>query len=105
VKKLKGFQKKHLRGLAHNLKPTVFIGQKGGSAAVSQSAEEALSKHELIKLKFIDFKEKDQKKEILENLENMTGAELVGMIGHTAVFFRPHSDPEKRKIEVPERDK
>jgi RNA-binding protein len=105
VKKLKGFQRKHLRGLAHNMKPTVFIGQKGVSAAVSQSAEEALGRHELIKLKFIDFKEKDQKKEIVEKLEDVTGAEMVGMIGHTAVFFRQHSDPEKRKIEIPEREK
>ena len=105
MKKLKGFQRRHLRGLAHNVKPTVFIGQKGGSAAVSQSAEEALSKHELIKLKFIDFKEKGQKKEVVEKLENMTGAEMVGMIGHTAVFFRQHSDPEKRKIEVPIRER
>ena len=105
VKKLKGFQRKHLRGLAHNMKPTVFVGQKGVSAAVSQSAEEALSKHELSKLKFIDFKEKGQKKEIVEKLEDMTGAEMVGMIGHTALFFRQHSDPEKRKIEVPVRER
>jgi RNA-binding protein len=105
VRKLKGFQRKHLRGLAHNMKPTVFIGQKGVSAAVRQSAEEALSRHELIKLKFIDFKEKNQKKEIVTELEDVTGAEMVGMIGHTAVFFRRHRDPEKRRIEVPIRER
>ncbi|MBW1754247.1 MAG: YhbY family RNA-binding protein, partial [Deltaproteobacteria bacterium] len=57
MKKLQGFQKKHLRGLAHSLKPVVFIGQKGITDTVVRSINEALNSHELIKVKFIDFKE------------------------------------------------
>ena len=100
---MKGYQKKHLRGLAHNVKPVVFVGQKGITGAVARSAEEALDQHELIKLKFVDFKEKTQKKELAAALEEMTGSEMVGMVGHTAIFFRRHRDPEKRRIQVPER--
>ncbi|MBN1276038.1 MAG: YhbY family RNA-binding protein [Deltaproteobacteria bacterium] len=101
MEKLKGFQKKYLRGLAHGMKPVVFIGQKGLTPAICLSAEEALDRHELIKVKFIDFKEKDQKREITCVLENETGSEVVGVIGHAAILYRRQSDPEKRRIELP----
>ena len=102
--KLKGYQKRHLKGLAHKVKPVVFVGHKGITDAVTHSTEEALNKHELIKLKFIDFKEKTRKKELAARLEKITGSEMVGMVGHTAIFFRRHRDPDKRKIQVPERE-
>ena len=101
--KLKGYQKKYLKGLAHNLKPLVFIGHKGVSSQVTVAVDEALAKHEVIKVKFIDFKEKDQKTEIVSTIEKETSSELVGMIGHIAIFYRQQSDPEKRKINIPKR--
>jgi RNA-binding protein len=36
-------------------------------------------------------------------IEAETGCRLVGIIGHTAIFFRQHSDPDKRKITLPQR--
>ena len=104
MKKLQGFQKKYLRGLAHGLKPVVFIGQKGLTDTVVQSINEALNSHELIKVKFIDFKEKEHKKKIAETIEQQTGCEQAGMIGHTAIFYRQHTDPQKRKIKIPQRE-
>ncbi|MCD6430842.1 MAG: YhbY family RNA-binding protein [Deltaproteobacteria bacterium] len=98
---LKGFQKKHLRGLAHVYKPVVLIGQKGISESLSEALEEALDSHELIKVKFVDFKEKEQKKEMIEQLEKSATCEMVGMTGHIAIFFRQNRNPEKRKINVP----
>jgi len=103
VEKLKGYQKKYLKGLVHGMKPVVFVGQKGISPAVTKAVDESLAKHELIKVKFIDFKEKDQKKEIAGAIEKETASELVGMIGHMAIFYRRQKDPEKRKINVPNR--
>ena len=102
MKKLTGFQAKYLRGLAHALKPIVFVGQKGVTDALIASTEQAFDRYELIKVKFIDFKEKKQKKEIAEAIEMKTGCLLAGMIGHIATFYRPHSDPEKRRIVLPE---
>ena len=64
--KLKGFQKKYLRGLAHNLKPVVLIGQKGLTDDLIKSADRALDRHELIKVKFNEFKEREQKTEITD---------------------------------------
>jgi len=104
MRKLEGFQRKYLRGLAHSMKPVVFIGQKGLTPGTLQSTESALDRHELIKVKFIDFKEKDQKTEIVGALESETGSEVVGMIGHTAILYRQQEDPERRRILPPERE-
>ena len=100
---LKGFQKKYLRGLAHAYKPVVHIGQKGLSESLSEALEEALESHELIKVKFVDFKEKEQKKEMIKKLEETSFCEMVGMTGHIAILFRQNRNPEKRKISVPEK--
>ena len=101
MKNLKGFQKKYLRGRAHKLKPTVFIGQKGITENIIRSTDEALTAHELIKVKFIDFKEKRQKAELSEILSERANCQAVGMIGHVAIFYRQHEDPDKRKIKLP----
>ena len=98
---LTGFQRKYLRGLAHSLKPVVSIGQKGITDAVIRTINEALDTHELIKLKLLAVKEKDQKKELIERIEVENKCEVAGTIGHTAILFRQHQDPEKRKITLP----
>ena len=100
---MEGFQKKYLRGLAHSLKPVVLIGQKGLTDDLLKSADQALQSHELIKVRFNDFKEKEQKEQISRTLEEKTGSELVGSVGHIYIFFRQHEDLEKRRIQLPHR--
>jgi RNA-binding protein len=92
-----------LRGLAHGAKPVVHVGQHGVTDAVVQAADDALDTHELIKIKFIDFKEKAQKMALSGEIERRTESALVGMIGHVGVFYRRHENPEKRRIALPER--
>ncbi len=99
---LKGFQKQHLKGLAHAYKPVVHIGQKGLSENLADSLEEALESHELIKVKFVDCKDKAQKQELIKQMETTSRCELVGMTGHIAILFRQNRNPEKRKISVPQ---
>jgi RNA-binding protein len=101
VEKLKGVHKKYLRGLAHSRKPLVTIGQKGITPSLFKAIDEALDTHELIKIKFNEFKEKEQKQEVSVMIEKETGSEMVGMIGHTAIFYRQQKDAEKRKIVIP----
>jgi RNA-binding protein len=103
LQELKGYQKKYLRGLAHKLRPVVYVGQKGATDAVVDSLEEALSTHELVKIKFVENKEKNTKKMISTELEKRTGSRLVGLIGHVVILFRSHPDPDKRKIILPRR--
>ncbi|MBN2417840.1 MAG: ribosome assembly RNA-binding protein YhbY [Deltaproteobacteria bacterium] len=102
MSRLKGFQKKYLRGLAHNLNPVILIGQKGLTDELVKSSDQALERHELIKVKFNEFKEKDQKAEITEELCKRTNAELAGTIGHIAILYREQTDPDKKNIVLPE---
>lgn len=100
---LKGYQKQFLRGSAHAMSPLVMIGQKGCTPELLKEIDANLERRELIKIKFVDFKEKDQKQEILSQISTDAAAEVVGTVGHTAVLYRKNRDPEKRKIKVPVR--
>ena len=102
---LAGFQKRYLKGLAHSLKPVVFVGQKGVSPTLVKAMNEALDHHELIKVKFVECKEKEKKQAVLQQIEKAVPGELVGLVGHMAIFYRFQPDAEKRKIVVPERPK
>jgi RNA-binding protein len=97
--KLKGSQKKYLRAQAHHLKPLVLIGAKGVTKTLIGSVDLALKDHELIKVKFGEFKE--AKKEISEDIAQATKSELIGLIGNIAIFYRQNPDLEKRKIKIP----
>ena len=48
---LRGFQRKHLRKLAHPLKPVVHVGSAGISAPVLGALDKALADHELVKVR------------------------------------------------------
>ena len=104
LEKLKGYQKKYLRGLAHKLNPVVLIGHKGLTPELVQAVDQALGRHELIKIKFVESKEKDRKTGAIKILEDETHCEMVGMIGHTAILYRSQSDPAKRNITLPEKE-
>jgi len=98
MKKLTGKQKAYLRGLAHSLSPVVHIGKNGLSKTVIAQLEDALERHELIKVKFIDWK--DEKKELSEKIEKRLNCEIVGSIGHVYIFFRENTAKEQGKIVV-----
>jgi len=96
---LTGSQKKYLKGLAHHLKPTVFIGKNGLTGAVLDSLNQALTDHELIKIKFIDLK--DMKRELTGEIAIKTSSQVIGLIGNMAIIYRQHPEREKRKINLP----
>ena len=96
---LKGSTKKYLRSIAHHLNPVVMIGKQGLTESVIEKVNMALDNHELIKVKFIEFKEK--KKVLSNEIAAKTGSDLIGMIGHIAIFYKQHIEEEKRKIKLP----
>jgi RNA-binding protein len=98
---LSGFEKKYLRGLAHKLQPVVFVGQNGVTDAVLKTMDEALCAHELIKVKFVEAREKAVRRSLASVLETRGDAALIGMIGHVAIFYRPQPDPRKQRIKLP----
>jgi RNA-binding protein len=97
--KLKGSQRKWLRGQAHALRPVVQIGRLGLSANALREIDFALETHELIKVQAAA--PKDEKQEMARRIEAELGAETVGMIGHLLILYRRQPDPELRKIEIP----
>ncbi|MFH1155129.1 MAG: YhbY family RNA-binding protein [Pseudomonadota bacterium] len=101
MKELTGAQRKYLRGLAHDLNPSAYVGQKGLTAALIQEVNQGLDASELIKVRFIDYKEKPVKSSLAQEIASSTGAHLAGLIGHVAIYYRQHSDPEKRGIQLP----
>jgi RNA-binding protein len=101
VKELRGSQRKYLRGLAHDIKPSAFVGQKGVTDALIGEINEALDALELIKVKFVDYKEKAVKAALAQEIERLTSSHLAGLIGHVAIYFREHKDRKKRVIRIP----
>jgi len=95
---LSGAQRKHLRGLAHHVKPVVHVGKNGVTDPVLQEVEEALDSHELIKVKLVD--PQGRKKELADELASRSGGTRVGLVGNIVTPYRQHPDPEKRKVEV-----
>ncbi len=78
---------------------TLHLGKGGPSEALAVQLESLLDAHELVKLRFIDFK--DEKRAISESLAERCSCELVRVLGHTAIFFRRNPDPDKRKVLLP----
>ncbi|OPZ60511.1 MAG: RNA-binding protein [Deltaproteobacteria bacterium ADurb.Bin510] len=99
MQNLNSTQRKYLRGLAHHVKPHVQIGKNGLSDEVIASIEQALTANELIKVKFLEFK--DSKKELIAEIERRTRSEQAGLIGNIVIIFRQNRDPEKRVISLP----
>jgi RNA-binding protein len=60
------------------------------------SVDAALNDHELIKIKFLEFKE--EKKEMAQEIARTTESEVVGIIGNIVIFYRQHPDPQLRRI-------
>ncbi len=101
--KLKGSQRKYLRGLAHHLKPGAFVGQKGITESFLNEVNQGLAANELIKVKFVEYKEKKAKTALSLDIEARTESILVGIIGHIAIYYKEHADPEKRSIVIPKK--
>lgn len=95
---LLGFQRKHLRKLAHSLDPVVYVGEAGISEPVIAALDAALRDHELVKVRL---RQPQDKKAMAATLAERSGAELCGLLGHTAILFR--RNPENPGIEVPSR--
>ena len=99
MKSLTGAQRKYLRGRAHSLSPVIQVGKQGVTPDLVKAMNEALDSHELIKVKFVDFKE--ERKELSREIAERTSSEAVGLIGNVAILYRQQPDEQKRKILLP----
>jgi RNA-binding protein len=71
---------------AQRLKASLKIGKDGISPRFLAALDEALKHHELVKVKFDDFK--DQKKVLSPQLAERSGSHLVTRVGNVVVLYR-----------------
>lgn len=94
---LSGKQKNYLRGLAHNINPVITIGNNGLSEAVLNELENALSHHELLKIK-LPAGDKSTRTGLVATICAKTNSIPVQMIGRVGVVYREAEEP---KIALP----
>ncbi len=88
--------RQELKAKAHHLKPIILMGAKGLTSAVIEETNIALTAHELIKVK-INGVEKEDKKAVAIDICQQLQAELVQLIGHTAIIYRKNKEPAEKK--------
>ncbi len=93
---LTGPQIRKLKKIAHSLKPLVQVGRGGVSGGIVDAVDAALSDHELIKVKFLEFKE--SRDDLAVEIAEKTGSLVVDRIGNVVILYRQSASPEKRKI-------
>jgi RNA-binding protein len=93
-------QKKYLRGLGHDLKPLILVGDAGLSEGLLAEFETTLAHHELIKVR-IKAGDRATRNAMIAELCSQSGAELIQSIGNIALLFR--SNPDKQRIRIPSR--
>jgi len=94
-------QKKHLRGLGHQLKPVIMIAESGLSESVREEYEATILHHELIKVS-VRVGDRAARGEIIEKLCAENSTELVQRIGNMALLYRENPE-KKKKIRLPNR--
>jgi RNA-binding protein len=84
-------QRRHLRGLAHELKPIIRLGNAGLTDAVATETARALHDHELIKVKAPGAGDREARDALFTELAQRTASALIHRIGNVAVLYRPHA--------------
>lgn len=87
--------RKELSAQAHNLSPVVIIGQQGVTDGVIGKIAESLKAHELIKIKFNEYKEERQ--ELSTQICEQCEAQLVRIIGNVAILYKENEEKEESK--------
>lgn len=95
---LTGEQLRKLKTTAQSIKPSIQIGKDGLTEGQLERINHELAHHELIKVKFNDYKA--QKAELSQEITARTGATQVDLIGNTLVLYKQSPYPDKRKINV-----
>lgn len=91
-------QSKFLRGLGHQLKPVIIVGDAGLSESLLKEFASTIQHHELIKVR-VRAGDRETRDAIIQELCEKQSANLVTRIGNVALLYRRNS--EKPKIPLP----
>ena len=84
-------QKKFLRGLGHQLKPVIMVGDAGLSESVMNEFCSTIEHHELIKIR-VRAGDRETRDNIISELCKKGSAELVTRIGNVALVYRRNDE-------------
>ena len=93
---LSNAQIRDLKAQAQRLKATLKIGKEGLSPQFLAALDEVLKHHELVKVKFDEFKE--QKKKLAPQLAEKSRSHLVTRVGNVVVLYRPKPVEVKQPV-------
>lgn len=93
-KEITSKERAQLRSQAQSLSAVVMVGHDGITEGVINALDAALTDHELVKVRFQDFK--DMARELSTELASKTRSLLVSVTGFTAVFYRQNPEANKR---------
>ncbi len=90
-------QRKILEKAAQPMSAIVIIGGAGVSEEQINQIKTVFKTHELIKIKFNEFK--DEKKELSSSIAKETESTLVRIIGNVAIFYKAAEKISERQYE------
>jgi RNA-binding protein len=88
---LSGKQRRHLRGLAHDLRPIVQIGKGGIDEGLVAAVDQALVDHELVKVK-VGEAAGLERHDAAEAIAQRTSSEVAQVLGNIVLLYRAHPD-------------
>jgi RNA-binding protein len=91
---LTGKEKKYLRGKAHSLKPSIFVGKEGLSSALVEQIEQTARNAELLKIRVNNNAPLDMDEMERELTASLVG-EIVGRIGRVLIYFLPGKEDSR----------
>lgn len=90
-------QRKFLEKNAQGLNALVQVGGAGVTENQIAQISRLLEEHELIKVKFNEFK--DEKRELSNEIAQKTDSTMVRLIGNVLILYRPAKEANDRKFE------
>ena len=94
---LTGKQKRYLRSLASSQTATFRVGKEGVSENMIIGIRQGLEANEIVKIKVLDNCTQELN-EVALDLSSGTKSDIVQIIGHTIILYRPSTEP---KIKLP----
>src|SRR5258707_12021223 len=93
MQELTNAELRKLKARAQLLEPMFKVGKAGLSEGFVKSVDEGLGYHELVKIKFVEFKE--EKKTLAPQLAEKTSSHVIMRVGNVVVLYRakPASAP------------
>ena len=80
-------QIRKFKAAAQRMEPMLKVGKAGLSEGFIRTVAEELARHELVKIKFAEFKE--EKKTLAPLLAEKTASHLIMRVGNVMVLYRP----------------